>query len=262
MIDGHKITTNAKRNHWFSTAGWSDSGCKEDANCGLEIPVRTVSEGTVFNHTTGKTEKFHDHYEYISFVPGTPAPGVFHPEVGVPCIPGPHVDGPISKLPGMTDMTIKNKKTIKSYDSSKGMPKLYNQYTVYMEINKVNSKETINVKEYFDFDFQHVRTDIRDGGKMITTIENFQTGVKYTLTDDDLKDDNYLSYSADNYACVKEPLNRATSTFAAKTRHMKNPQEVFSFSSTGDEKYVGLDYARGIHATQWYAAATEDVTDP
>jgi hypothetical protein len=36
----------------------------------------------VFNHTTGQTTKFHDHYEYVNFLPGKPPRDLFVPETG------------------------------------------------------------------------------------------------------------------------------------------------------------------------------------
>jgi len=75
VLDGHTITTTAKRNHWFSTQDWSDANCVLNSplgECAFQYPVRVVSEGTVYNHTSKETKKFHDHYEYLSFVVGMP----------------------------------------------------------------------------------------------------------------------------------------------------------------------------------------------
>jgi len=77
-VDGHKLTITSKRNHWFSTQDWSDANCVEsmlDAegnkwDCSTQIPVRIVSEGKIYNHTTKMTTKFHDHYEYIGVIVG------------------------------------------------------------------------------------------------------------------------------------------------------------------------------------------------
>lgn len=82
---GNLLTIATKRNHWFSAPDWSGAycdGCKtvECKHQCLELPVRTVSEGTVLNHTTGKTVKFHDHYEYVAFLPGKPPRDLFDPE--------------------------------------------------------------------------------------------------------------------------------------------------------------------------------------
>jgi len=80
-IGGHTITTTAKRNHWFSTKDWSDANCVVgDATwgkCATQYPVRIVSEGTVYNHTSKQTTKFHDHYEYMSFIVGKPPTYLF-----------------------------------------------------------------------------------------------------------------------------------------------------------------------------------------
>merc|ERR1719201_2558067 len=53
-IGGHTITTTAKRNHWFSVPGWVSANCAasnvSQTHCATEVPIRTVSEGTVYNH--------------------------------------------------------------------------------------------------------------------------------------------------------------------------------------------------------------------
>jgi len=73
VVDGHTLTIKSKRNHWFSTKDWSDANCvtNSDSAC-AQYPVRIVSEGTVYNHTNGETSRFHDHYEYMSFIVGKP----------------------------------------------------------------------------------------------------------------------------------------------------------------------------------------------
>jgi len=297
IIDDHLITLTTQRNEWFSTPDWSDAGCAEGKDCNLQVPVRAVEEGTFYNHTTKKTTDFHDHYEFVSFLPGHPPAYLFEPETdGLQCpfVPEPAQQDELElpeteedysnlaartdlnpglevyplfvpgrerinyPLPKLSDYSKKHKLERRSdYNSSRGMPRAFEQYTVYMEINKVESGETINVREYFDFNGQRVRTDLRDGNKMTSTIRDFNTNWMYVLVDDDLNDNPTLSFDANQFKCTRQPLNQAMSSFAGRTRHMKSPSEVFMFTPTGKEKYIGLDYARGIHTTQWYAAVEE-----
>ena len=186
-VDGKKFTTTSKRNHWFSAPGWSDPGCAEGKDCMLQVPVRTVAEGTVLNHATGQTTKFHDHYEYVNFIPGAPPPVLFDPEgESIKCASG---DGVAEKreeallalirAPAMSDRTKAAVAATreKGYDASKGMPKPPDAYTVYLEVNKEVSKETTAVREYMDFNAQRMRTDVRDGNAMTSVIRDFVKGV-------------------------------------------------------------------------------------
>jgi len=269
-IDGHQITVKSTRNHWFSAPDWKDAGCVAGDACNLELPIRTVSEGSIFNHTTGKTEEFHDHYEYLNFIPGKPPAFLFKPGAQINCVKfevPPPTTTKLFKLPSQSTQTTPKLGTkaeylawVKKRRGRSGMPRIPKEYTVYMEVNRVNQKETINVREYFDFNTNRVRTDKRVGNQMVTEIRDFNTMVKFTLTDDDLSDDPNLSFNSKNYKCESEPLTMEKNEFAGKTRHMKSPAEVFFFSPTGAERLVDLDYSRGIHTTQWFANSEETET--
>jgi hypothetical protein len=131
---------------------------------------------------------------------------------------------------------------------------------VVLEINRVKSKETKTVREYFDFDQKRIRTDIHDDAKMMIVIQNWASKTRYAMINDLSQASFFHEMNlAENSLCVKEDLDTSPSrnAFAAKTRHMKSPHEVFMFDSDGDEQYVGEDYARGIKCTQWYAQGTE-----
>merc|ERR1712072_376520 len=140
------------------------------------------------------------------------------------------------------------------------MPVLPRQYSVVLEINRVKSKETQSVKQYFDFVNQRVRTDVHDDGEMVSVIHDFNSKTKIILKND-LSEPSYDHEMNSKYqsSCTQEPLDlSSTDDFASKTLHLKDPHQVFMFDSKGDEQYVGLDYARGIKCTQWYADAEED----
>ena len=47
----------------------------------------TVAEGTVYNHSSKTTTKFHDHYEYTAFRSCPPAAHLSEPEKDLECTP-------------------------------------------------------------------------------------------------------------------------------------------------------------------------------
>merc|ERR1740138_1915514 len=281
-IGGHTITTTAKRNHWFSVPGWVSANCAasnvSQTHCATEVPIRTVSEGTVYNHTSKQTTKFHDHYEYTAFVAGPPAPQLFAPESSVHCTKGAkgstavavfdrfattsaaasaYASSPASrtaqeqKLAAAADALYAD-----AYRAAGSMPALPEAYQAVVEVNRVKEGKSMSVLEWFDFNAQRVRTDVYGDGERASVIRDYNTRSMYTIVDPDVRDDPFAGYAADD-ECLKTQLQEEMRPFAGQTRHMKSPHEVFMFASDGSEQYVGLDYARGIKCTQWYAAATE-----
>jgi hypothetical protein len=265
-IGGHTITTTAKRNHWFSTKDWSDAGCMtgDGRDCFLELPVRTVSEGTVYNHTSKQTTKFHDHYEYTAFVAGKPDEKVLSPESsgGLTCSVA--AEGTTStevatkrdtSAGGVTTIIEAARGHTGGADAAPAIPALPTAYTSLVEVSKVDSKETYTVCEYLDFNFQRLRTDVVDGGKRVSVVRDFSALQRHTVTDGDVYDDPYDGFAADD-GCTTAPI-AGDQFVAAATRHLKSPHEVFMFSPEAKHSYVGVDYARGIECDRWYAQGTE-----
>jgi len=260
-IDGHVIRTTSKRNHWFSSPDWSDPGCVEGAgrDCFLELPVRTVSEGTVFNLTTGTMIAFHDHYEYTAFTPGTPDDFVFEPDkdTDLKCT---------TAAEGATTIPVTMRKTASTASTSvvsrdaPVMPRMPAAYTAILEINKVESKESSIVREYLDFKNQNIRTDVADGGKVVSVIRDFKNALRHEITDPDIYDDPYTGFNADD-TCVTTSIPSDYKMYTAShTRHMHSPHEIFMFSPEAKTEYIGIDYARGIKCNQWYAVGVEEQT--
>lgn len=260
-IDGHVIRTTSKRNHWFSSPDWSDPGCVEGAgrDCFLELPVRTVSEGTVFNLTTGTSTAFHDHYEYTAFTPGTPDDFVFEPDkdTDLKCT---------TAAEGATTIPVTMRKTASTASTSvvsrdaPVMPRMPAAYTAILEINKVESKESSIVREYLDFKNQNIRTDVADGGKVVSVIRDFKNALRHEITDPDIYDDPYTGFNADD-TCVTTSIPSDYKMYTAShTRHMHSPHEIFMFSPEAQSEYIGIDYARGIKCNQWYAVGVEEQT--
>jgi hypothetical protein len=278
VVDGHTITIASQRNHWFSTPGWLDANCVSDGEegCPSEIPIRTVSEGTIFNHSSKATTKFHDHYEYTGFMVGNPAPHLFTPdqqdngnhivcskgnvqqekmaiEALVRMLKPPSPSAGASHAPLTPDAKYKQK--------SRPMPSLPQAYSAVLEISRVESQSTTTVFENFDFNAQRVRTDVHANNQMVTTIRDYNSKAMYTIVDPDCGDDPFTGYSQDDKCLTSEVAEEALLPSAASpTRHLKSPSDVFMFSGTGDERYVGEDYARGIKCSQWYAESEETYT--
>ena len=143
------------------------------------------------------------------------------------------------------------------------VPKLPDQYSMILEINRVETKETINVREYYDYKNQRVRTDVIDGAGQKVVIRDFKNNMRYTIQDGFLEDDPTINSPFDD-TCTREPLatapvhglsqnggsahSKAQAVFevSGATLHMKDPSSMFLFNATGKERFLGNDYARGI----------------
>jgi hypothetical protein len=286
VVNGHTLTVDSKRNHWFSAPGWSEA-----QTGGVQVPVRIVSEGTMYNHTSKQTTKFHDHYEYMSFIVGKPPLYMFAPAMSCADVSRGSSEqerdnaldlaGSSSKSNSISSVASLGADIVADFEAALGpraMPSLPDAYSVVVEMSRVQDAQTRTVHQFLDFGARKVRTDVHDNGKVVSVVRDFAAGAKYILTAD-ISNAGAGGFfremnARDGRACVREPLTAATAgygdylgagtaaelrktMFAAKTRHMKSPHEVFMFDSDGDEQYVGEDYARGIECTQWYAQGTE-----
>jgi hypothetical protein len=66
----------------------------------------------------------------------------------------------------------------------KEMPQLPHAFSVVVEVNRVNTRESFNVHQYYDFENKRVRTDVHDNGMMASTISDFGTKMRYMLIND------------------------------------------------------------------------------
>ncbi|XP_071098697.1 uncharacterized protein [Haliotis cracherodii] len=126
------------------------------------------------------------------------------------------------------------------------MPELPQQYEMRVEANIIQSQETIEVLESYDFPGKEVALTMIRNGQITKSIHNFKTQERYDILANETCNTTSINSDSDNYN-----IFGFTAQGTDGKIQMASVSDVFKFAKKYNVSYVGETMIRGIPVNQW-----------
>ncbi|XP_046580747.1 uncharacterized protein LOC124288277 [Haliotis rubra] len=126
------------------------------------------------------------------------------------------------------------------------LPQLPTQYEMRVEANIVQSQQTIEVLESYDFESKQVALTITRNGQATKSIHNFNTQERYDILANETCITTSINNGSENFNVFGFTLRGTDGKI-----HMASVSDVFKFSKKYNVSYVGETMVRGIPVNQW-----------